>query len=67
MSTPLFTICIQTIFSGLINKNSLSIPLKIKTEAEIVETQALLDSGAGGKFINQNYAKTLKPTPENPG
>ena len=46
-------------FSGLINKNSLSIPLKIKTETETIETQALLDSGAGGKFIDQNYAKIL--------
>ena len=73
MSTPLSTICIQTLFSGTINKNSLSIPLKIKTESEIVETQALLDSGAGGKFIDQNYTKTLhlplktleKPIPAN--
>ena len=58
-STPLSTICIQTIFSGEINENSLTIPLKIKTEEEIVETNALLDSGAGGKFIDQNYAKNL--------
>ena len=43
----------------MINKNSLSIPLKIKTKTEIVETQALLDSGAGGEFIDQNYTKTL--------
>ena len=59
MSTPLSTICIQTLFSGIINKNSLSIPLKIKTESETVETNALIDSGAGGEFIDQNYAKTL--------
>ena len=58
-STPLSTICIQTLFSGMINKNSLSIPLKIKTGSEIIENQALLDSGAGGEFIDQNYAKTL--------
>ena len=58
-STPLSTICIQTLFSGALNKNSLSIPLKIKTGSEIVENQALLDSGGGGKFIDQNYAKTL--------
>ena len=44
---------------GTINKSSLSIPLKIKTESKIVENQALLDSGAGGEFIDQNYAKTL--------
>ena len=59
MSTPLSTICIQTLFSGALNKNSLSIPLKIKTGSEIVENQALLDSGAGGEFIDQNYTKTL--------
>ena len=46
-------------FSGLINKNSLTIPLKIRTEEETVEMHALLDSGAGGEFIDQNYAKTL--------
>ena len=59
MSTPLSTICIQTLFSGALNRNSLSIPLKIETGSEIVENQALLDSGAGGEFIDQNYAKTL--------
>ena len=64
-STPLSTICIQTIFSGTINKNSLSIPLKIKTESKIVENQALLDSGSGGEFIDQNYAKTLNLPLEN--
>ena len=46
-------------FSGSINKNSLTIPLKIKTEEETVEMYALLDSGAGGEFIDQNYTKTL--------
>ena len=65
MSTPLSPICIQSVFSGSINKNSLSIPLKIKTEIETVETHALLDSGAGGEFIDQNYAKTLGQPLEN--
>ena len=65
MSTPLPPICIQTMFSGLINKFFLSIPLKIKTETETVETHALLDSGAGGEFIDQNYAKTLGQPLEN--
>ena len=59
MSIPLPPICIQTMFSGLINKNSLSIPLKIKTETETIETHALLDSRAGGEFNDQNYAKIL--------
>ena len=60
MSTPLLLLCIQSIFTGQINKISLSIPLKIRLENETVETPSLLDSGAGGKFIDQNYAKTLK-------
>ena len=59
MSTPISPICIQTMFSGAINKNYLTIPLKIKAEKETIETHALLDSGAGGEFIDQNYAKTL--------
>ena len=37
----------------------MTIPLKIKSEEETIETNALLDSGAGGEFIDQNYAKTL--------
>ena len=46
-------------FSRSINKNSLSIPLKIKTETETIGTHALLDSRAGGEFIDQNYAKII--------
>ena len=33
--------------------------MKTKTGSKTVETNALLDSGAGGEFIDQNYAKTL--------
>ena len=58
MSTP-SPLYIQSVFAGTINKNSLSIHLKISLKDRIVETLSLLDSGAGGKFINQNYAKTL--------
>jgi len=37
----------------------MTIPIKIsgKTEKENVDTPGLLDSGAGGKFIDQNYAR----------
>ena len=59
MSTPSPPLCIQSVFAGQINRNSLSIPLKIRLENRTVETLSLLDSGAGGKFIDQNYAKTL--------
>ncbi|KAF9471539.1 hypothetical protein BDN70DRAFT_819849, partial [Pholiota conissans] len=38
---------------------SFSIPLSITSHEseQIVDTTALLDTGAGGKFIDQNYAK----------
>ena len=37
-------------------------PIQIATETnkEIVEIPALVDSGAGGKFIDQNFAKKFK-------
>jgi len=37
----------------------MTIPIKIsgKTEKENVDTPGLLDSGAGGKFIDQNYTR----------
>ena len=49
------------IFSvGVIESNSLSIPISIElAERETVETMGLIDSGAGGKFINQNYVKKI--------
>ena len=43
-----------------ITANTISLPIKIKkSEHESIETLALIDSGAGGKFINQNYAEKL--------
>jgi len=37
----------------------MTIPIKIsgKTEKENIDTPGLLDSGAGGKFIDQNHAR----------
>ena len=37
------------------------IPISIKCAKEIktIETLGLIDSGAEGKFIDQNYAKTI--------
>ena len=41
-----------------IHLNKLSIPIRIsETEKRTVETLGLIDSGAGGKFIDQNYVK----------
>ena len=39
--------------------NSISVPILINRNEskETVETLGLLDSGAGGQFINQNYAR----------
>jgi len=50
---------IFNVSTGRIESNSLSIPIQIsgKTEKEIVETLALIDSRAGGEFIDQNYAR----------
>ena len=40
--------------------NTISLPILIKkSESENIETLALIDSGAGGKFINLKYAKQL--------
>ena len=45
--------------------NSLSIPISIKKrENETVETLALIDSGAGGTFIDQNYARNIGLIPQ---
>ena len=44
----------------MINLNRLSIPIRIEdTEERSMETLRLIDSGAGGKFIDQNYAKRM--------
>ena len=41
----------------IFNKNSLFIPVALESEGKIVETLGLIDSGAGGKFIDQNFTK----------
>jgi len=50
---------ISSVYTAKIVSNSMTIPIKIsgKTEKENVDTPVLLDSGAGGKFIDQNYAR----------
>jgi hypothetical protein len=40
-----------------ISRNSISIPIEIGSSKQTVET--LIDSGAGGLFIDQNYAKNF--------
>ena len=50
---------IFNVSTAKIESNSLSIPIQIsgKTEKETIETLALINSGAGGEFIDQNYAR----------
>ena len=44
----------------MINSIKLSISIQIEdTEERSVKTLGLIDSGAGGKFIDQNYAKRM--------
>ena len=41
--------------------NSFSIPVQLHNDTnQNVETLALIESGAGGKFINQNYVRKLR-------
>jgi hypothetical protein len=49
---------IYSVLLATVKSNTLSIPVAIKdSEKEIVDIPALIDSGAGGTFIDQNYAK----------
>ena len=52
-------VSIHSVLVAPAHNTSFSIPITIKGE-EIVGTTALLDTGAGGKFIDQNYAQKLQ-------
>ena len=41
----------------ILNENSLFIPVVLEKKEETVKTLTLIDSGAGGKFIDKNFAK----------
>ena len=46
-----------------IEKNTMTLSIKISGEStgqKTVETKALLDTGAGGKFIDQNFVQNQK-------
>ena len=48
------------VINTCITANTISLPIEIKkNEYESVETLALIDSGAGGKFINWKYVEQL--------
>ena len=54
--SPVLNIFSTTI--AMMKSNSLSIPIIINCEGnKTIETLALIDSGAGGNFIDQNYAR----------
>ena len=51
---------IYSVTTAVINLNKLSILIRIEgTEERSIETLGLIDSSAGGKFIDQNYAKRM--------
>ena len=52
---------IHSVTLGLVERNTLFIPITIRDQSgKTVETPALVDSGTGGKFINQNFAQNSK-------
>ena len=53
------TIDIFSVKLATIESNSLSVPIAIENteKNETIETLGLIDSGAGGKFIDQNFAR----------
>ena len=51
---------IYSVTTTMVISNKLSILIQIEgTEEKSIKTLGLMDSGAGGKFINQNYAKRM--------
>ena len=46
---------IYSVTVGDISNNTLFIPFKTVTKEKNVETQAMIDCGAGGAFIDQNF------------
>ena len=58
----LVVVSIHTVLTAPTYNTSFSIPIEMIGEnkhEQNVETTALLDTGAGGKFINQNYVQKM--------
>ena len=51
---------IYSVTVGDISNNTLSIPFKTVTREKNVKTQAMINCGAGGVFIDQNFTKNFK-------
>jgi hypothetical protein len=59
-----FSLSIEHVQVAQIKKNMMTIDILISGESlgqkKIVETTTLLDTGAGGKFIDQNFVQNQK-------
>ena len=53
---------IHTVTLATISQNTMTVSLKIAASGmnKAVETPAMIDCGAGGKFIDQNYARQFE-------
>jgi len=55
---------IYSVLVGAIKWQSITIPIRFpvgqKNNRKIIDEHALIDCGAGGRFIDQNYARKLK-------
>ena len=57
------SIDIHTVMVASISRNAMTVPIEITTVSETNETvkiPAMIDCGAGGKFIDQSYARHFK-------
>ena len=54
------TLDIHSVTVGTITWNTLYVPLSAVMNAKTIKTQALIDCGAGGMFIDQNFAQNFK-------
>jgi hypothetical protein len=58
------SLSIEHVQVAQIKKNTMTVDILISGESlgqkEIVETTTLLDTGAGGKFIDQNFVRNQK-------
>ena len=51
---------IHSVTVGTIARNTLCVPFSTVTNAKTIETQVLIECGAGGMFIDQNFAQNFE-------
>ena len=54
------TLDIHSVTVGMIAQNTLYVPLSTVTNSKTIITQVLINCGAGGMFIDQNFAQNFK-------